>query len=60
MFATCVFATTSFAQDAHTTNQFRGVKVNGGTVTHSKEGDRDILTLSMISKSRTYPTRIGR
>jgi len=46
MFATCVFATASFAQDAHTTNQFRGVKVNGGTVTHSKEGDRDILTLS--------------
>jgi hypothetical protein len=46
LFATCEFATTSFAQDAHTTNQFHGVKVNGGTVTHSKQGDRDILTLS--------------
>ena len=46
LFATCVFVTTSFAQDAHTTNQFHGVKVNGGTVTHSKEGDRNILTLS--------------
>jgi len=46
LFATCVFATTSLAQDAHTTNQFHGVKVNVGTVTHSKQGDRDILTLS--------------
>jgi len=46
LFATCVFATTSFAQDTHATNQFHGVKVNGGTVTHSKQGDRNILTLS--------------
>jgi len=46
LFATSVFATTSFAQDAHTTSQFHGVKVNGGTVTHSKQGDRNILTLS--------------
>ena len=46
LFAACLFTTTSFAQDAHTTSQFHGVKVNGGTVTHSKQGDRNILTLS--------------
>lgn len=46
LLAACVFSTVSFAQDAHKTNQFRGVKVNGGTVTHSKQGDRNILTLS--------------
>jgi len=36
----------SFAADAHTTNSFSGVKVNGGTVTHSKQGDKNVLTLS--------------
>lgn len=46
LFAACMLTTTSFAQDAHTTDQFHGVKVNGGTVTHSKQGDRNILTLS--------------
>jgi hypothetical protein len=30
----------------HTTNAFKGVKVNGGTVTHSKQGARNVLTLS--------------
>ena len=39
-------AGTSFAADAHTTNAFSGVKVNGGTVTHSKQGDKNVLTLS--------------
>jgi hypothetical protein len=42
----CLLTGVGFAQDAHTTNEFRGVKVNGGTVTHSKQGDRSILTLS--------------
>ena len=42
----CLLTGVGFAQDAHTTNEFRGVKVNGGTVTHSKQGDRNILTLS--------------
>lgn len=46
LFAACLLTTTTFAQDAHTTDQFHGVKVNGGTVTHSKQGDRNILTLS--------------
>src|SRR5690242_5764900 len=34
------------AQSAHTTNAFQGVKVNGGTVTHSKQGNNNVLTLS--------------
>lgn len=46
LFAACLFTKISFAQDVHTTSQFHGVKVNGGTVTHSKQGDRNILTLS--------------
>ncbi|HZP81256.1 MAG TPA: hypothetical protein VFB21_06440 [Chthonomonadaceae bacterium] len=34
----------SFAQ--HTSKPFMGVKANTGTVTHSTEGDKQILTLS--------------
>jgi hypothetical protein len=30
----------------HTSGPFAGVKVNGGTVTHSKSGNNNILTLS--------------
>jgi len=41
-----MLAGASFAADAHTTNAFSGVKVNGGTVTHSKQGDKNVLTLS--------------
>jgi hypothetical protein len=40
------FATQGLAADLHTTNQFSGVKVNGGTSTHSKQGNRHVLTLS--------------
>jgi len=32
--------------DEHTTGVFSGVKVNGGTVTHTKDGMKNILTLS--------------
>jgi len=39
-------ATSSFAADAHTSKPFSGVKVNGGTVTHAKQGGKNILTLS--------------
>ena len=39
-------AGSGLAQDAHTTNAFQGVKVNGGTVTHSKQGNDNVLTLS--------------
>jgi hypothetical protein len=31
---------------SHTSKPFAGAKVNGGTVTHSKNGDRNVLTLS--------------
>ena len=41
-----MFSGASFAADAHTTNAFSGVKVNGGTVTHSRQGDKSVLTLS--------------
>lgn len=46
LFAASILTTTSLAQDVHTTDQFHGVKVNGGTVTHSKQDERNILTLS--------------
>ena len=39
-------AMSSFAADAHTSTSFKGIKVNGGTATHSREGDKSILTLS--------------
>jgi len=38
--------TSSFAVDNHVSQPFKGVKVNGGTVTHSKVGGRHVLTLS--------------
>ena len=41
-----LFATTSFAEHSHTTKPFSGVKVNGGTATHTKQGNQNILTLS--------------
>ena len=37
---------TSFAAGSHTSGPFAGVKANTGTVTHSKEGGRNVLTLS--------------
>src|SRR5215467_11000593 len=36
----------SVAQENHTSSAFQGVKVNGGTVTHSKQGGVNVLTLS--------------
>ena len=30
----------------HTSSAFSGVKVNGGTVTHTKDGTKNVLTLS--------------
>lgn len=41
-----VLAPGAFAADMHTTTPFAGVKVNGGTVTHSKKGSMNVLTLS--------------
>lgn len=36
----------SFAANEHTTKPFTGVKVNGGTVTHTKVGGKNVLILS--------------
>lgn len=36
----------SRADNEHTSKPFQGVKANTGTVTHSQEGNREILTLS--------------
>jgi len=36
----------SFAANEHTTMPFTGVKVNGGTVTHTKHHGKNVLTLS--------------
>lgn len=36
----------SLAADMHTSTVFQGVKVNGGTVTHSKQDGKNVLTLS--------------
>src|SRR5262249_56603320 len=34
------------AADSHTSSVFSGAKVNGGTVTHTKEAGKSVLTLS--------------
>lgn len=39
-------AMSSLAAEMHTSTSFKGIKVNGGTATHSREGDKSILTLS--------------
>lgn len=39
-------ASVSFAGETITSAPFKGVKVNGGTVTLTKEGDKTVLTLS--------------
>jgi hypothetical protein len=41
-----LFTGSSLAQQAHTTGVFSGVKVNAGTVMHSKQGGKNVLTLS--------------
>jgi hypothetical protein len=44
--ALVLLAASSVAQDSHTSGPFSGVKVNRGTVTHSKQDEKSILTLS--------------
>lgn len=39
-------AASGFAADVHISTPFSGVKANSGTVTHSKDGKQNILTLS--------------
>jgi hypothetical protein len=43
------------AQSAHTSKRFAGAKVNGGTVTHVKEGSADVLRLSADFKVPDTP-----
>lgn len=38
--------TTSLANHMHTSSKFEGLKANTGTVTHSKQGNLNVLTLS--------------
>ena len=46
--AVWLLTTGSFAANnhAHTTRPFAGVKVNGGTATHTKQGNQHVLTLT--------------
>jgi hypothetical protein len=46
MMATMLFAVSAVAQDMHTSSQFKGPKANKGTVTHSTQGGKSVLTLS--------------
>ena len=39
-------ASVGYAADMHSSKPFSGAKVNGGTVIHSKEGGKSVLTLS--------------
>jgi hypothetical protein len=41
-----IASVSSLAADVHTSTPFKGIKVNGGTVTHTKQDGKNILTLS--------------
>ena len=47
----------AFADHTHTSTKFEGVKANTGTVTHSKEDGKDILTLSNDFKTPDAPAQ---
>jgi len=36
----------AYAADSHTSGPFKGPKANTGTVTHTKDGNKNVLTLS--------------
>jgi hypothetical protein len=44
--AVATIASTAFAQNMHMTGKFSGAKVNAGTVTHSMQAGKNVLTLS--------------
>jgi hypothetical protein len=48
-------ASISFAGDKHTSKLFQGAKANTGTVTHWKDGDKDLLTFSDDFKTPETP-----
>lgn len=43
------------AETAHVSSAFAGAKVNGGTVTHTREGGKQVLTLSSDFKTPDTP-----
>jgi hypothetical protein len=49
------FAGAAAAQGSHTSKRFSGAKVNDGTVTHVKEGGRNVLKLSADFKVPDTP-----
>jgi hypothetical protein len=44
--AVSLMSIVSFATDSHTSSKFSGAKVNAGTVTHSTQNGKSVLTLS--------------
>jgi hypothetical protein len=50
-----IAATTSFAQDSHKSEPFKGAKANTGYVTHTIEGGNSVLTLSDDFKAPDTP-----
>lgn len=42
-------------KDPHVSSPFAGAKVNGGTVTHAREGGKQVLTLSADFKTPDTP-----
>jgi hypothetical protein len=46
LLALTLTAMTARADDEHTSKVFQGVKANTGTVTHSRQGNQEVLTLS--------------
>jgi hypothetical protein len=53
--AVIALSSAAFAQGAHVTRPFAGAKVNGGTVTHSVQSGKHVLTLSADFKVPDTP-----
>ncbi|HTM32349.1 MAG TPA: hypothetical protein VL263_13650 [Vicinamibacterales bacterium] len=53
--AVVVLSASALAQNAHMTGTFSGAKVNAGTVTHSMQGGKHVLTLSADFKVPDTP-----
>ena len=53
--AVLMVAATSSAQSMHVSKVFSGAKVNAGTVTHSVQGGKQVLTLSAEFKTPDTP-----
>ena len=53
-------AVRALAPDVHTSGPFHGVKANTGTVTHTKDGNKNVLTLSDDFKPPETPGDLTR